>query len=510
VFGIDLGSYAVKIAVMDVGFRASRLIQVHTFPVPGGPEPALQRSLGALAGMPAPRPTDVVEVGLPGERVLLRLLEVPFTEPKKLGAVVGNELADDIPWELEEVVFDYSAVADAPGRVLAAAAQSADVRLLLERLGERGIEPRGVAVASLCYGGLVRQVVPEGAVMVVDIGHTSTNMCCVINGRVAAARTVSRGGHQVTDALRQAYQLSYEEAEQLKERDGIVALDVATFPPDRQVLATAVLGAISPLVRELRLTTALLTSRLGRSVDQMLLCGGTSLLQGLDGYLAQELQIPARRLDLAGVTEAGETALTVEGEAMAAAAMGIAMEQGGRRGIDLRQGEFAYKTDRSVFTEKLVQIAVSVVAILVFAALSAYMSLNALRKEEKTLSLQLRRATKEVLGEEVKNPRTALRTVKRGCRPRAFAIPQHTAFNILDYLSREIPAGDKVKLDINRLDIKPGKTYLKGTADSRSAVDDIVKSLEKHKCFSKITTGRISDVSEGKKQFSLTINTECF
>ena len=85
-----------------------------------------------------------------------------------------------------------------------------------------------------------------------------------------------------------------------------------------------------------------------------------------------------------------------------------------------------------------------------------------------------------------------------------------TAFDVLDSLSRTIPGGDTVKLDISRLDIKPGKTYIKGTADSRSSVGDIVKALEKHECFSKVGTGKISDVSDGKKQFSLTIDTECF
>ena len=38
---------------------------------------------------------------LPGDRVLLRLLDVPAVDPRKLQAVVANELADDLPWEME-------------------------------------------------------------------------------------------------------------------------------------------------------------------------------------------------------------------------------------------------------------------------------------------------------------------------------------------------------------------------------------------------------------------------
>jgi len=510
VFGIDLGSYAVKVAVMEVGFRTSRLIQLHTFMLAGGPDPTLDRGLAALDGLPAPRPTDVVALGMPGERVLLRLLEIPFVEPRKLGAVVGGELADDIPWELEDVVYDYAPLPEAPGKVVTVAAQSAEVRFLLERLGEAGLEPRSVTVAPLCYGPVVRKVAPEGAALVVDIGHATSNCCMVVNGRAVAGRTVSRGGHQVTEALRQVYQLSYAEAEALKEERGLVAAEDVQLPQERRQLASTIGQALSPLVRELRLSVGLFASVLGRRPDQVLLCGGTSLLEGLDGYVAAEIQLPTSRLQTGTGVEPGETALTAEGEAIAALSMGIAMEQGGRRGIDLRQGEFAFKTDRSILSEKLVHVAVAVVTVLVFAALSAYMSLYALRKEEKALARQLKVATRQVMGEVVTSPKKVLRLVKRGCRPRAFGIPKKTAFDILDMLSRQIPGRDKIKLDLSRLDIKPGKTYLKGTADSRSAVDDMVSALSKDQCLSKIAKGRISNVSEGKKQFSLTITTSCF
>jgi type IV pilus assembly protein PilM len=512
VLGIDLGSYAVKVVEMEVGFRAAKLLRLHTFPVATGPEVLLERSLDALSAMAPPRPTDVVAVGVPGDRVLLRLLDIPFADPRKLGAVVGNELADDIPWELEDVLFDYTAHPDLlQGKVLAVAARSAEVKELLEGLGAHGIEPRSLAVGPLCYGGVLRQLAPLQTVMVVDIGHLTTNFCLAHQGRVLAARTISRGGHQITEILRQTYQLSYVDAEAKKEQEAVVATAEDTgLSADRRQLAGVVAEAVAPIVRELRLTMGLFGAGLGYRPEQVLLCGGTSLIDGLDRFVAAEIQIPARRLEPSGATEIGETSLTQEGEAMAALAMGIAMEQGGRRGIDLRQGEFAFKTDRSVFTEKLVFLAVSLVVVLVFAALSGYMSLYALRKEEKALKLQLTRVTKAVLGDPLTSPKKVSRLVKRGCRAKSFAIPSHTAFDVLDIVSREVPEPAKVKLDITRLDIKPGKTYVKGTADSRSAVGDIVKALEKHKCFSKVTSGKISDVSEGKKQFSLTITTECF
>jgi general secretion pathway protein L len=202
--------------------------------------------------------------------------------------------------------------------------------------------------------------------------------------------------------------------------------------------------------------------------------------------------------------------LSPAGQALGALSLSLALEAGGRSRLDLRRGEFAYRTDTSLFRDKLITIAVSVVMILVFAALNAFMSLRALREEEKSLSVQLKRATQLVFGETMINPGKVSRQVKQGSRAVASGIPQRTAFDILHMLSTEIPAGSKIKLDITRLEIKQGKTYVKGTADSRSSVDDIVKQLEKNKCFNKIATGTISEVSEGKKQFSLTMDTTCF
>ena len=513
VLGIDLGTFAIKVAEAEVGFRTAKLLGLHTCPVPQGPAPALERCLEAFRGMNLNRSgTEVVAVGFPGDRVLLRLLDIPFAEPKKVGAVVGNELADDIPWELEDVVYDYTPLVTPAGKVLAAAARASEIKDLLDRLAEQEIDPRSLTVAPLAYASLVRYLAPEGTVLVADLGHQRANFCLVQDGRALVARTASHAGQQITEAFRQALQLSFQEAEQVKEQRAMLVSEeeLGRLDPQQRQLATFTAQAVSGLIREMRMTAGIFTSRLGLAPERVLLCGGTSLIRGLDSHISAELGLPTERIDLGVVPEFAEAELTPTGEAVAALSLGVALEQGGRRGIDLRQGEFAFRTDRSVFTEKLVFMAVSLVVVLVFGALNAYMSLYALRKEEKVLRTQLKRTSKAVLGEVVTNGRVATRRVKRGCQAKAFGVPRRTAFDILDFLSREIPGADKVKLDLTKLDIKPGKTFLKGTADTRSAIGDIAKALEKNPCFSKVTTGKISGVSEGKKQFTLTINTECF
>jgi Tfp pilus assembly PilM family ATPase len=510
VLGIDLGAHSVKVAEVDVGFRTARLISLRTLVVPPGAEAWLPRSLAVLQGMSRPEePPDVTVVGVPGDRVLVRLLEVPAIEAKKLGALVGNELADDLPWELEEVVFDHLGAAGRGGKVMAVAARSAEVRGLIEKLSQLGIDPRSLPVASLGYAGLVRRLGLGGRLLVLDLGPLHTNICLLEDGRPLAARTISRGGFHITEAVRAAYQLSFEEAEALKESKGRVLAEAAA-PGGDLGLGDIITQAVAPIAREVQLTVGVFGSKLGLRPERVVLCGGTSQLPGIEVFLGSQLTLPVERLSVTPTAELLEVELGPAAQALGALALGLALDGSGRQPLDLRQGEFAYRTDSSVVKDKMVTIAISVVMVLLFAALNAFMSLRSLRQEEESLKAQLKKATQAVFGEVILNPQKVSRQVKVGSKGGGFSVPQRTAFDILNYLSAEVPPGEKVKLDITRLEIKPGKTYLTGTADSRSAIGDVVSALQKNRCFSKVATGTVTDVADGKKQFSLTINTDCF
>jgi len=500
-------------AEVEVGFRATRLVHLKTFGVPSGPEPCLERGLKALGQMGAVTGQfDMVAVGMPGDTYLYRVFEMPFSDQRKIAAVVANQLADDIPWELEDVVFDHYALTAPAGKVLAVAARSAEVEHLLEQLAALEIEPRTLPPAPLAYGQLIRNLEPDLPVLVVDMGHRRTNVSFMQAGRPLAARTISRGGHQITEAFQQAFHLSYHEAEQVKEQRAFVPPGESLEGLDQvaQSIATVTRESLEPLARELRMTVGLFAGQLGLRPERVFLCGGTSLLHGVDQLVAAELQLPCERLNLSAVEDFQVSNVTEDGQAIGALSMALCLEQGGRSGLDLRQGEFSYRTDQSVFREKLLTLAVSTVLILVFLVANAIASAVALRKEERILKSQLKKTSRVVFGRVLTNPRKVSRLVKKGASSSAAGIPEKTAFDVLDMISSQIPASDKIKLDITRLDIKAGKTFIKGTANSRSEIGEIIKALKATPCFDKVASGKVSEVAEGKKSFSVTLSTNCF
>ena len=66
-----------------------------------------------------------------------------------------------------------------------------------------------------------------------------------------------------------------------------------------------------------------------------------------------------------------------------------------------------------------------------------------------------------------------------------------------------------MKLDVAELEIRPKKAFIKGTADTAAAVDEIATKLKEIDCFEEVTKGAITEVSGGAKQFTLTITSKC-
>ena len=81
--GIDLGSWSIKFAVFDVGFRRLRVNTSFEEPVPPGEAPLPERQAEALrAGMARLPSESTIHTALPGEMLALRVLDLPFSDAR--------------------------------------------------------------------------------------------------------------------------------------------------------------------------------------------------------------------------------------------------------------------------------------------------------------------------------------------------------------------------------------------------------------------------------------------
>jgi len=529
VCGIDLGTYSVKLALLEAGFRATRLRGLDEIAVPPGDAPLIERQMQAVREALSQLGSEVTPyLAIPGDQLSVRVLELPFSEARKIEQVVGYELESQIVNPIEDVVFDHLVAAQRPEgtTVLAAAARREELAAFLAAADAQNVHPRALFAAPVIYRALFPTTVaaPEGPPLpcrvLLDFGHERTNVCILRGGNAIFARTIRRGGAHLTAAIARAFSADLDRAEQAKRGEAFLASpgNPATTPLLVK-LDTVLREAMAPTMRELRQTLASFSATARQDVEALLVVGGGGRLAGLLTFLEAELGVPARylssrdRLERAGRggagDDGGEESAAPESDAHAlAAAIALAAARGSRE-IDFRRGPFAYRANYSILRQKAGHLATLAAAILLAGGIDVGVKLSSLRSERKGLDKDLKAATQELFGKPREDAEAVTELLRRGFREDLAPLPKATAFDLLDQISRKVPPADKVKLDVAELEIRPKKTFIKGTADTAAAVDEIAGKLKEIDCFDEVTKGAITEVSGGAKQFTLTIASKC-
>ncbi|MCS6914782.1 MAG: pilus assembly protein PilM [Myxococcales bacterium] len=543
VLGIDLGSHAVKLAQLEVGFRSLRLVALHErellpprAPVDGTAEPLVERqvrTVRALCDDLALRP-EMTSAALT-EGVTLLVLTLPLSDRKKVEQVLPFEMEGEIIGEIDEQIVDHTVAeaklqtgSEGPGqgcRLVAAAAPRTQVAAFIQELDRAGLEPRLVGASALACAALFGHGMPGPyPAAVIDLGHRWTHFCAIgrqeERGPAATfARSIARGGLQLTQALARALGVDETEAARLKHQADL-GLPSSAAGPGR--LAATLREALRPLLRDLRQTLASYAALYGRPPEQLWLVGGTARLAGLAAYLSAELDIPTAPLP----PPAALLPPTPEAEAAVvsfAPALGLALALAGQTPqVNFRKGELSYRGDYSFLRERAPHLAVMAAAILLCAGLSALASLRVLQQESERLSAALRSETMQLFGEARTDGAAVSAEIQAtiaSARGGGKGIPTTSALDLLDEISRAAPprGADKGSLDVTELHIRPQKTDIKGTASSAQYVDDLAVALSKIPCFKEVEKGKVVAVKttgpDGKpvdvKQFSFSIKTTC-
>ena len=532
--GIDLGAFSIKIVMLEVGFRQTHLRGLLETAVPAGDAPLLERQAAAIQEAFSKVSAEATPyLALPGDMLSIRLLELPFSDPRKVDQVVGYELEGQIVHPLDDVVYDHAVVktGDNGSTVLACAAKRDEIANYLTTLESHGTDPSALYAAPVVYRSLT-SATPARALaagdeaeiacqVILDLGHLRTNLCIVRDGQAIAARTIKRGGFHLTTAIAQAFSSKYERAEMAKRTDGRIASPERPAKSPLEIKLDSVLReAMVPLVREIRQTVASFRAASRETIDAVLITGGTGRLKGLPQFLEGELGVPVRFLavrssaEMRPVAKAGDDGESpvVEADESSSYALGTAIALAASRGgkeIDLRRGPFLYRASFSVLRQKAMHLTVLIVGMLIAIGLDVGAALTNLGSERKDLDQQLKTATQELLGQPNDDAKAVTLLVSKGFKEELAPLPKATAFDLLDQISRKVPSDDQIKLDIMELDIRPKKTFIKGTVDSAAAVDDIGAKLKEIDCYEDVSKGAITEVSGGGKQFTISINSKC-
>jgi general secretion pathway protein L len=434
-------------------------------------EPDLEAALNRI--LKRTGKADIITSAISSNFVVRRLLELPFSDMRKLHQVVPFALEEHLPFPVDDAVVAFTRVgAEAnSSRVIAALARRNDLKQHLDLLAKVGVDPRTVTLSELAIARLLArsQNALTQAHLLMDIEPTSTSMVLLdSDGTPRAVRTVNAGIAAEDDGpLAEAHAnsiLGVARQTLLAHSSEVEGLDV--------ILAGSAAGI--PLLREELAAALSLSVRDAAEFDYSFLLNGMrpdmSRYAACIAMLLSEL--PTKPAEL----------------------------------LNFRQGEFAFRGrvrgDLSAFYTTGIIALIAMVLGLTHFGLSVGTQLHRLH----ALNSQIATMTVPAFGSNPPDdPVATLRSGIIKMSKRLALIGGNSAKDSpLDALlaaSRDIPK--RFPIEMEDVSIDDSGLRLSGETDSFTTVDQMKKSLKQDPYFGAIEVNHAKAATDGKVEFQV-------
>src|SRR6266699_378088 len=303
---VDFGAGSLKLAEFEVNEAGGLRLKQYTI-TPLGAEGAQETAreavvLKALQAVLTEKgvKAKTVNVCAPGFHVFSKFVKLPPVDAGKVTQIIQYEAQQNVPFPLEEVVWDYQILGSAPGGELEVllVAIKADIVEGLFRVTETAglhLQLADVSPAALCnafrynYGDL------EDCTMLLDIGAKTSNLLFFEKGKVFS-RSINLGANSITQYFASESKNKFDVAEKLKIEEGFVSLGGAYEEPENPHQA-----AISKIARQfmtrlhiqVNQTMQFYRGQQGGSQPQRLfLSGGASIMPYTAQFFAEKINVP--------------------------------------------------------------------------------------------------------------------------------------------------------------------------------------------------------------------------
>jgi type IV pilus assembly protein PilM len=285
---------------------------------------------------------DLVAISVPGQSGLARFVKLPPVEEKKITDIVRFEAKQQIPFPLEEVVWDYQKIG--AGTVTEGFAMETEIGLFamkrdminrsMQHFADVDVEVHIVQMSPLALCNFVSYDLlgkgtpaetgaegkpPEGGadqkeaiqakrdflkpkveegdrggkkrcVVALDIGADNSNLVITDGERIIWQRPIPVGGNHFTRALTKEMKLTFAKAEHLKRN--------ATKSPDLKKILSSLRPVLNEFVSEVQRSLGYFTNtHRDAHIDAIIGLGSAFRLPGLQKFLSEKLQLEVHKLE---------------------------------------------------------------------------------------------------------------------------------------------------------------------------------------------------------------------
>ncbi len=303
---VDFGAATLKLAEFELNEDGGLQLKNYGFRPLGAEgmqesarEAAMERTLAELLAEGTFTSKDL-NLCAPGFHVFSKFVKLPPVDTSKVTQIIQYEAQQNVPFPLEEVVWDYQILGANPTGELEVllVAIKPDVVEGLSRVAENTglrLQLVDVSPAALCNAFRYNYGDIEGCTMLLDIGAKTSNLLFFENGKVYS-RGINIGANSITQEFAREAKLSLTDAEQLKIEQGFVSLGGAYEDPENPHQA-----AISKIARQVLTRLHIQVNQTiqfyrgqqgGSTPERLYLSGGASVMPYTAQFFSEKLNLP--------------------------------------------------------------------------------------------------------------------------------------------------------------------------------------------------------------------------
>ena len=248
-----------------------------------------------------------VAIAVPGQAGLVKFIKLPPVEKKRIPDIVKFEARQQIPFALEEVIWDYQQISGDEEEGADEGFTMAEVGLFAMKRDQiyRAIQPfkaAGIEVDIVQMSPLalynfaafdqlakIKEQAEGSSVVLLDVGADNTDLIITDGARIWQ-RNVPIGGNHFTRALTKELKLTFAKAEHLKRN--------ATKSQDPRAVFTAMRGVFNDFSSEVGRSIGFYSSvNRQAKIARIIGLGNGFKLPGLQKFLQQNLNYEVERLE---------------------------------------------------------------------------------------------------------------------------------------------------------------------------------------------------------------------
>ena len=288
-FGLDIGSYSVKLVEVDRDDNRYRLKNYAIGELYGDSEeydiegPSYSRQSAAVKSCFRqvklnPRRLKNLNCSIGGQDVAVKQIKSISLSAEELESSLTFEARKHLPLEDTEAILDYQILSDSTS--------ASEIDILMVATTKKAFDYHIKLLREI--GGKPES---DRALIFLDIGAKFSTLTVFSDNGMLFSRDIAIGGYKITDDIKNIRDIEYLAAEEMKRTKGMGSFLGDDEERDASI-RIARRRSMDSLVDEIRRSLRYYTKETGiREFEKILLCGGSALMINLNSHLAQALSM---------------------------------------------------------------------------------------------------------------------------------------------------------------------------------------------------------------------------